>query len=100
MKLSQFKEIIEYCMNKPCAYETRPFGQYPICYRVAGKIFAQFLPQESWFKITLKTSKEAGEFYCMAYPGVVVRGYHCLASQRPYRNTIDLYNSGKNSYFK
>lgn len=100
MKLSESKEIIEYCMNKPCAYESRPFGEYPICYRVGGKIFAQFSPQENWFKITLKTSKEAGEFYRAAYPEVVVRGYHCPASQQPYWNTIDLYQFEKDALFQ
>ena len=66
-------------MNKPCA---------------------KFSPQENWFKIRLKTSKEAGEFYRMAYPGVVVRGYHCPASQQPYWNTIDLYQFEKELLFQ
>lgn len=39
--------------------ETQPFGEYPICYRLAGKIFAQFSPREDWFKITLKTNPDA-----------------------------------------
>lgn len=91
MEFKEWKSIQEYCMEKPCAYETRPFGKYPICYRIAGKIFAQLNPEEEWYKITLKTNPDAADFYRRAYPDVVVRGYHCPATQQPYWNTIDLY---------
>lgn len=84
-------KIHEYCMGKPCAYETRPFGEFPICYRVAGKIFGQLMPKEDWFTITLKTNPEAADFYRQMYPGVVVRGYHCPQAQQPYWNTIQLH---------
>ena len=84
------KKIHEYCMSKPCAYESRPFGELPICYRVAGKIFAQFSPKEDWFKMTLKTNPNAAEFYRMIYPDVVVRGYHCPPVQQPYWNTVEI----------
>lgn len=90
MKREEWKEIHEYCMGRACAYESRPFGEYPICYRVAGKIFAQLIPKDDWFKITLKTNPDAADFYRRAYPGVVVRGYHCPPVQQPYWNTIDL----------
>ena len=90
MELHDWRRIHEYCMNKPCVYETRPFGVDPICYRVAGKIFAQLTPKENWFKITLKTNPNAADFYRRMYPGVVLRGYHCPPVQQPYWNTIDL----------
>ncbi len=90
MKLSDGVKISNYCMDKPCTYESRPFGEYPICYRVAGKIFAQLSPQENWFKITLKTNPNLADFYRQVYPGIVVRGYHCPPVQQPYWNTIDL----------
>ena len=90
MELNDWQEIHDYCMAKPCAYETRPFGEYPICYRLAGKIFAQLTPKEDWFKVTLKTNPDAADFYRRAYPDVVVRGYHCPPVQQPYWNTIDL----------
>ena len=77
-------------MAKQCAYESRPFGEYPICYRIAGKIFAQFVIKEDWFKMTLKTNPDAADFYRRVYPGVVVRGYHCPPVQQPYWNTIYL----------
>lgn len=90
MKLEDWKKIHNYCMNKPCAYESRPFGNYPICYRISGKIFCQLTPQEDWYKVTLKTNPDAADFYRSTYPGVVVRGYHCPATQQPYWNTVEL----------
>lgn len=90
MNITEWIEIQDYCMAKPCVYESRPFGEFPICYRVAGKIFAQLIIKDDWFKITLKTNPEAAEFYRRAYPGIVVRGYHCPPVQQPYWNTISL----------
>lgn len=84
--------IKRYCMDKPGAYETRPFGTYPICYRVMGKIFAQLNPEEKFYKLTLKCEPEQADFYRQVYDGVVVRGYHCPPVQQPYWNTIDLYS--------
>lgn len=91
MNFEDWESIHEYCMSKACAYETRPFGKYPVCYRVAGKIFAQLHAEGDIFRITLKTNPEAADFYRRAYPGVVVRGYHCPPVQQPYWNTIDLH---------
>ena len=79
-------EIKIYCLAKPGAYEDLPFGEFPVCYKVKGKIFAQLYPD----KITLKCTKFSGEMFRQAYPGVVVRGYHCPPVQQPYWNTIDL----------
>ena len=82
--------IEEYCLNQPGAYETRPFGKYPICYRVMGKIFAQFNPEEQFYKMTLKCEPEKAYAYRQLYPELVVRGYHCPPVQQPYWNTIYL----------
>ena len=80
------EEIKAYCLGKPKAVETYPFGDWPICIKINGKIFAQLYPD----KITLKCTAFSGEAYRQAYPGVVVRGYHCPPVQQPYWNTIDL----------
>ena len=37
-------EIEKYCLSKPGAVETYPFGDWPICYKVGGKIFAPPFP--------------------------------------------------------
>lgn len=80
------EDIRQYCLAKPKAYEDRPFGDIPVCYKVNGKIFAQLYPD----KITLKCTSFSGQMFRQAYPGVVVRGYHCPPVQQPYWNTIFL----------
>lgn len=80
------EEIKTYCLSKPPAVETYPFGDWPICFKVNGKIFAQLYPD----KITLKCTAFSGQAFRDAYPGIIVRGYHCPPVQQPYWNTIDL----------
>ncbi len=84
------EDIKKYCLCKHKAYETLPFGDVPICYKLNGKIFAQLYPYEKDFKITLKCTAPAGDFYRQLYPGRVVRGYHCPPVQQPYWNTVYL----------
>lgn len=79
-------DIKTYCLAKPKAVETHPFGEWPICYKVNGKIFAQLYVD----KITLKCTAFQGQMFRQAYPDIVVRGYHCPPVQQPYWNTIDL----------
>lgn len=81
----ELSEIKEYCLKKSGAVETFPFGDWPICYKVDGKIFAQVYAD----KITLKCTAFSGQAFREAYPGVVIRGYHCPPVQQPYWNTID-----------
>jgi len=83
-------EIKKYCLQKHKSYETYPFGDIPICYKLNGKIFAQIYPEQGDYKITLKCSRDAGDFYRQVYPEIVVRGYHCPPVQQPYWNTIYL----------
>lgn len=82
----ELSEIKEYCLKKSGAVETFPFGDWPICYKVGGKIFAQVYAD----KITLKCTAFSGQMFREAWQGVVVRGYHCPPVQQPYWNTIDL----------
>ena len=84
------EEIKLYCLSKWKAYEDHPFGDTPICYKLNKKVFAQVYPNPEDYKVTLKCTADAGQFYRQAYPGVVVRGYHCPPVQQPYWNTIDL----------
>lgn len=78
--------IRQYCLSKPGSYQDNPFGPWPICFKVSGKIFAQLYED----KITLKCTAFQGQLFRQAYPGIVVRGYHCPPVQQPYWNTIDL----------
>ena len=84
------EEIGTYCLAKHKAYEDHPFGETPICYKLRGKIFAQLYPDLKDYKITLKCTAFSGSAFRAAYPGVVVRGYHCPPVQQPYWNTIYL----------
>jgi len=84
------EDIKEYCLRKHKAYETFPFGEIPVCYRLNGKIFAQLYPRESDYKITLKCTADEGDFYRQVFSGKVVRGYHCPPVQQPYWNTVYL----------
>lgn len=84
------EEIRVYCREKWKGCEDDPFGEIPICYRLNKKIFAQIYPKPEDYKITLKCTADAGQFYRQVYPGIVVRGYHCPSVQQPYWNTIYL----------
>lgn len=84
------EDIKAYCLKKHKAYETFPFGEIPICYKLNGKIFAQLYPNEKDYKITLKCTADVGDFFRQVYPNKVVRGYHCPPVQQPYWNTVYL----------
>lgn len=84
------EDIKKYCRNKHEATEEFPFGDVPICYKLNGKIFAQLYPYKHDYKITLKCTADAGQFYRMAFPEKIVRGYHCPPVQQPYWNTVYL----------
>jgi predicted DNA-binding protein (MmcQ/YjbR family) len=43
-------QLRSYCEHKLGSYEARPFGEYPICYKVMGKIFAQVNPQQEFLE--------------------------------------------------
>lgn len=79
-------DIRAYCLGKSKAYEDFPFGDFPVCYKVGGKIFAQLYPD----KVTLKCTAFSGQMFRQAYPDAVVRGYHCPPVQQPYWNTVYL----------
>lgn len=58
----KIEDIKAYCQSKNRAYEDHPFGDIPVCYKLNGKIFAQIYPLEEERKITLKCSRDAGDF--------------------------------------
>ena len=85
-------EIIDYCLLKDSAYLDFPFGDIPICVKVANRLFAQIYPKPVDYKITLNCDRITGELYRNLYPDTVVRGYHCPPIQQPYFNTVYLNN--------
>lgn len=84
------QECMQYCLSKPFAEETHPFGFLPFVYKVCGKCFAEFYPEADDFKITLKCEPLRAQFYRQQYPDAVVRGYHCPRVMWPYWNTASL----------
>ena len=89
------EELKAYCLSKPKAVETYPFGQWPICIKVHNKIFAQIYAD----KITLKCTAFSGQAFREAYPGIVMRGYHCPPVQQPYWNTVYLNDFPQDELF-
>lgn len=84
------EDIGRYCLAMPGAYEDRPFGEIPICYKVCGKLFLQLYPLAKNHKITVSCEPMLADFYRAQYPGVVVPGYHCPRRLKPYMNTVHL----------
>ena len=84
------KQISDYCLSKPGAYEDFPFGEIPICYKVCGKLFLQLYPMPDNNKITISCEPMLADFYRQLYPGVVMPGYHCPGRLKPHMNTVYL----------
>lgn len=84
------EEIISYCLRKNGAYVDFPFGDIPMCIKVANRLFAQIYPKPEDRKITLNCDRFMGEISRSKYPGTVVRGYHCPQKLQPYFNTVYL----------
>ena len=66
-------EIIKYCLSKDGAYLDFPFGDIPICVKVANRLFAQIYPKPEDYKVTLNCDMMTGEFYRNLYPNTVRR---------------------------
>lgn len=83
-------EIISYCLGKNGAYVDFPFGDIPMCIKVANRLFAQIYPKPEDHKITLNCDRVMGEILRNNYPGTVIRGYHYPPMLQPYFNTVYL----------
>jgi len=78
------KDIHAYCLDKPGAEETYPFGDTPICYKLHGKIFAQLFHRWDQPFLTLKCRRDMSFFYRGIYPEQVMRAYHFSDIHQPY----------------
>ena len=81
------EDIKAYCLSKHKACEAYPFGKVPVCYKLNDKIFAQLYPDEGNYKITLKCTADAAQFYRMVYPDkswrdIIVRRFRNLTGIR------------------
>lgn len=83
------EEILQYCLQKKCAYEDFPFGPKSKVIKVRKKIFAQLFYLNDEPMLTVNGDALTTDFFRNLYPDVV-RGYHCPPIQQPYFNTINL----------
>ncbi len=83
-----YEDLKELCLSKAGAYETRPFGPFPICYKAGNRIFLEWFPDED--KVTLRCDPQLALVYRDSYPGLIIAGYHCPDRQKPYKNTVYL----------
>lgn len=84
------EEFVSQCMAKNGSYIDFPFGDELLVVKVRGRIFAQSFILKGVETVTLNCTREGGEFYRMAFDGIVTRGYHCPLVQQPYFNTFAL----------
>lgn len=82
-----FTELKEFCLSKTGVYEDHPFGPLPICFKVGGRIFMEWYPED---KITIRCEQMLAELYRQRYPGIVIPGYHCPERMKRYKNTVYL----------
>ncbi len=89
-------DLVAYCLGKPGAYLDYPFNPILPVVRVKapsqkkGRIFAQPLVLGGEAKVTLNCTPVSAAYYRAAYPGAVVRGWHCPPLQQPHFNTVSL----------
>ncbi len=92
------EEVLAYSLAKPWAYLEHPFGPDSCCVKVGPeegprRIFVQLFSLGGEACATFTCDSAAGELYRNAYPGEVVRGYHCPPVQQPFFNTVRLSSS-------
>lgn len=64
------EEAKAHCLEKAGAYADCPFGEYPVCCKVGGRIFAQLYPDG---RVTLKCGPEEAAADRAAYPEAVAQ---------------------------
>lgn len=100
------EEIMQYCESYDYVTSDYPFGEYPKCYRIGNKIFAEVYPDgvqgalkilledESIPKetkcpmITLRCDQMFGDAMKQGYKQSALRPYHCPPMQQPYAITV------------
>ena len=78
--------IAEYCLSKPLAEETYPFGPSTTVYKVRGKMFALTPATEKPASINLKCDPLRARILRQDHPEITP-GYHM---NKEHWNTLDL----------
>lgn len=84
------QELIDYCQTFSGADITFPFGDKPVCFKRAGRIFAEIWPDPDDYKVTLRCDPAKGEVLRETWPGVILPGYHVPLRQRRFKITVKL----------
>ncbi len=82
-------DAIAYCLSKPAAEETTPFGPDVLVYKVAGKMFALADPSDFPPRMNLKCDPDRALELRESFDGVIP-GYHM---NKKHWNTVTLDGS-------
>ena len=82
-------DAIEYCLSRPGAEETTPFGPDALVYKVGGKMFALTMPDDFPARINLKCDPERAVLLREEYESITP-GYHM---NKRHWNTVTLDGS-------
>jgi predicted DNA-binding protein (MmcQ/YjbR family) len=78
--------VADYCLNKPFAEETYPFGETTTVFKVRGKMFALTPAEENPATINLKCDPTRAIILRQDHPEITA-GYHM---NKVHWNTLDL----------
>lgn len=67
--------LIAHCLTFEGSVLKYPFGDYPACMKVNGKVYAEIYTERKF--VTLKCEAELTQLLRQKYSVDVVRGYHC-----------------------
>ncbi len=89
-------DAIEYCLSRPGAEETTPFGPDALVYKVGGKMFALTMPDDFPARINLKCDPERAVLLREEYESITP-GYHM---NKRHWNTVTLDGSVPSSLLR
>jgi predicted DNA-binding protein (MmcQ/YjbR family) len=79
-------DVAEYCLSKPGAQETYPFGPEATVFKVGGKMFALTPASDKPRSINLKCDPVRAQILRQEHPEIIP-GYHM---NKQHWNTLDL----------
>ncbi len=80
-------DVAAYCLSKPEAEESYPFGPSVSVFKVSGTMFALVPATEKPFNISLKCDPLRAKILRQQYPEIITAGYHL---NKQHWNTLEL----------
>ena len=90
-------EIREYCLSKPDAMESFPFGEDTLVFKTGGKIFLLLALDEVPVRFNVKCDPEEAILLREEYPEQVLPGYHM---NKKHWNTVVMGEGLSNTMVK